>query len=75
MVVDGGVGGFEQNFHYPQFGQSAYNANATNKQQSSGEKMSRSNGAMDLIDAMDDIVKLMDDNKKKISRRTIERLV
>jgi hypothetical protein len=75
MVVDGGVGGLEQSFHHPQFGQSAYNADATNTQRSSRERISRSNGAMDLTNAMDDIVKLVNDNKKEISRRAIERLV
>jgi hypothetical protein len=75
MVVDGGVGGFEQNFHYPQFGQSAYNADATNTQQFSRKRISRSNGAMDLTNAMNDIVRLVDDDKKEVSRRAIERLV
>jgi hypothetical protein len=75
MVVDGGVGELEQSFHHPQSGQSAYNTDATNTQQSSGKRISRNNDVMDLIHAMDDIVKLVNDNKKKISRRVIERLV
>jgi hypothetical protein len=37
--------------------------------------MSRSNNAVDLINKINDIVKLVDDDKKKVSRRAIERLV
>jgi hypothetical protein len=36
--------------------------------------MSQSNNAINLINAMDDIIRLMNDNKK-ISRRAIERLI
>jgi hypothetical protein len=75
MVVDGGVGGLEQSFYHPQSGQSAYNADATNTQQPSEERISRNNGAMDLINAMDDIIKLVNDDKKEVSRRAIERLI
>jgi hypothetical protein len=39
------------------------------------KRMLRSNNAMDLINAINDIIKLMNDDKKKISRRAIERLV
>jgi hypothetical protein len=75
MVVDGGVEGLEQSFHHPQFGQNAYNANATNAQQPSGKRISRSNGAINLINAMNDIVRLMNDDKKNISRRAIKQLI
>jgi hypothetical protein len=75
MVVDGEMEELEQSFHHPQSGQSAYNANATNTQQFSEKKMSRNNGAMNLTNAMNDIIKLMNDNKKKVSRRAIERLI
>jgi hypothetical protein len=75
MVVDGGMKGFEQSFHHPQFGQSAYNADATNMQQFSEKRISRINNAMNLTNAMNDIIKLMNDDKKKVSRRIIERLV
>jgi hypothetical protein len=74
-VVDGGVEGLEQSFYHLQFGQSAYNAIATNTQRSSEKEMSRNNNATDLTNAMDDIIRLMDDDKKEISRQAIERLV
>jgi hypothetical protein len=75
MIVDGGMKGFEQSFYHPQSGQSAYNANATNTQWFSEKRISRNNGAMNLINAMNDIIRLMNDNKKEISRRAIERLI
>jgi hypothetical protein len=75
MVVDGGMEGFEQSFHHPQFGQSAYNANTTNTQEFSGKRISRSNNAINLTNAINDIIKLMNDERKKISRQIIERLV
>jgi hypothetical protein len=75
MVVDGGMEELEQSFHHPQSGQSAYNANATNTQQPREKRISRSNNAMDLTNAMNDIIRLMNDDKKKINRRIIERLV
>jgi hypothetical protein len=37
--------------------------------------MWRNNGAMDLINAINDIVRLVDDSKKEVSRRAIEQLV
>jgi hypothetical protein len=46
-----------------------------NTQQPSGEGISQNNGAMNLTNAVNDIVKLVDDDKKEVSRRAIERLV
>jgi hypothetical protein len=75
MVVDGGMGGLEQSFYHLQSGQSAYNANAINTQQSNEEGISQNNNAINLTNAINDIVKLVNDDKKRVSRRAIERLV
>jgi hypothetical protein len=44
-------------------------------QQVSEKRMLGSNNAINLINAINDIIRLMNDNKKKVSRRAIERLV
>jgi hypothetical protein len=75
MIVNGGMEGLEQSFYYSQSGQSAYNANATNTQRFSEKRMLRNNGAINLTNVINDIVKLMNDKKKKVSRQAIERLV
>jgi hypothetical protein len=73
MIIDEGVGGLEQSFHYPKAGQSALNDNAAREQRDHGKGASQQNGEEDLLRAVNEIVGLLDKNKKKAGRRAIER--
>jgi hypothetical protein len=73
MVIDGGVGGLEQSFHHPEAGQSALNDNAAREQRDHGKGASQRDGKEDLLRAVNEIVGLFDEDKKKAGRRVIER--
>jgi hypothetical protein len=73
MVINGGVGGLEQSFHHPEAGQSAHNSSAQEEQRDRSEEASQRNGEEDLLKAVNDIVGLLDEDKKKAGRRAIER--
>jgi hypothetical protein len=73
MVIDGGVGGFEQSFHHPEAGQSAHNSSAQKEQKDRSKEASQKNGKENLLKAVNDIVGLLDEDKKKVGRRIIER--
>jgi hypothetical protein len=73
MVIDGGVGGLEQSFHHPEAGQNALNDNAARKQRDHGKEASQRDGEEDLLRAINEIVGLLDEDKKKAGRRAIER--
>jgi hypothetical protein len=73
MVIDGGMGGFEQSFHHPEAGQSAHNSSAQEEQQNRSEGASQKNGEENLLKAVNDIVELLDKNKKKAGRRAIKK--
>jgi hypothetical protein len=73
MVIDGGVGGLEQSFHHPKAGQSAHNSSAQEEQRDRSEEASQRNGEEDLLKAVNDIVGLLDEDKKEAGRRAIER--
>jgi hypothetical protein len=73
MVINGGVGGLEQSFHHPEAGQSAHNSSAQEKQRNRSKKASQRNGKENLLKAVNDIVGLLNENKKKAGRRAIER--
>jgi hypothetical protein len=75
MVIDAGVGGLEQNFHHSEAGQSARNANTENEQRASSIGASRNYGEEDISAAVDKIVGLLDDDRKKEGRRAIEKLI
>jgi hypothetical protein len=73
MVINGGVGGFEQNFHHPKAGQSAHNSSAQEEQRNRSEGASQRDGEEDLLKAVNDIVGLLDEDKKEAGRRAIEK--
>jgi hypothetical protein len=73
MVIDGRMGGLEQSFHYPEAGQSAHNNSAQKEQRDRSEEASQRNGKKNLLKAVNDIVGLLDEDKKKAGRRAIER--
>jgi hypothetical protein len=73
MVIDGGMGGLEQSFHHPEAGQNALNDNAAKEQRDHGKEASPRDGEKDLLRAVNEIVGLLDENKKKAGRRAIER--
>jgi hypothetical protein len=73
MVIDGGVGGLEQSFHHPEAGQSAHNSSAQEEQRNRSEGALRRNGEEDLLKAVNDIVGLLNEDKKEAGRRAIER--
>jgi hypothetical protein len=73
MVIDEGMGGFEQNFHHPEAGQSALNDNAAKEQRNYGKEASQRNGEEDLLKAVNEIVGLFDKDKKEADRRVIEK--
>jgi hypothetical protein len=73
MVIDEGMGGLEQNFHHPKAGQSAHNSSAQEEQRNRSEGASQKNGEEDLLKAVNDIVGLLNENKKKTGRRAIKK--
>jgi hypothetical protein len=73
MVIDGGVGGFEQSFHHPEAGQNALNDNAAKEQRDYGKGASQRDREEDLLRAVNEIVGLFDKDKKKAGRKAIER--
>jgi hypothetical protein len=73
MVIDEGVEGFEQSFHHPKAGQSAHNSSAQEEQRDRSKGASQKNRAEDLLRAVNDIVGLLDEDKKKARRKAIER--
>jgi uncharacterized FlaG/YvyC family protein len=73
MVINGGMGGFEQSFHHPETGQSAHNSSAQEEQRNRSEEASQKNGEEDLLKAVNDIVGLLDENKKEAGRKTIKK--
>jgi hypothetical protein len=73
MVIDGGVGEFEQSFHYSEAGQSAFNDNAAKEQRNHGKEALQRDVEEDLLRAVNEIVGLLDENKKEAGRRAIER--
>jgi hypothetical protein len=75
MVIDGGVGGLEQSFYHPEAGLSARNANKKNEQRASSDGAPRAYGEGDISAAVDKIVGLLDNNRKKEGRRAIKKLV
>jgi hypothetical protein len=54
-------------------GQSAHNSSAQEEQRDRSEGASQKNGKEDLLKAVNDIVGLLDEDKKKAGRRAIER--
>jgi hypothetical protein len=73
MVINGGVGGFEQSFHHPEAGQSAHNSSAQEEQRNRSKGASQKNEEENLLKAVNNIVGLLDENKKKAGRRIIEK--
>jgi hypothetical protein len=73
MVINGGVRGLEQSFHHPEAGQSAHNSSAQEEQRNRSEEASQKNGKKDLLKAVNNIVGLLNEDKKKAGRRAIER--
>jgi hypothetical protein len=73
MVIDEGVGGFEQSFHHPKAGQNVLNDNAAKEQRNHGKEASPRNGEEDLLRVVNEIVGLLDEDKKEAGRRAIER--
>jgi hypothetical protein len=73
MIIDGVVGGLEQSFHHPEAGQSAHNSSAQEEQRNRSEGASQKNGEENLLKAVNDIIGLLNENKKKAGRRAIER--
>jgi hypothetical protein len=73
MIINGGVGGLEQSFYHPEAGQSAHNNSAQEEQRDRSEGASQRNGEEDLLKAVNNIVGLLDEDKKEAGRRTIER--
>jgi negative regulator of replication initiation len=73
MVINGGVGGLEQSFHHPEAGQSAHNSSAQKEQRDRSEEASQRNREEDLLKAVNDIVELLDEDKKEAGRKAIER--
>jgi hypothetical protein len=73
MVINGGMGGLEQSFHHPEAGQSAHNSSAQEEQRDRSEGASQRNGEENLLKAVNDIVELLDEDKKKAGRKAIER--
>jgi hypothetical protein len=65
MVIDEGVRGLEQNFHHPEAGQSAHNSSAQEEQRDRNEEASQKNGKKNLLKTVNDIVELLNENKKK----------
>jgi negative regulator of replication initiation len=59
--------------HHPKAGQSAHNSSAQKEQRNRSEKVSQKNGKKDLLKAVNDIVGLLDEDKKKAERRAIKR--
>jgi hypothetical protein len=73
MVINGGMGGLEQSFHHPKAGQSALNDNAAREQRNHGKEASQKDKEEDLLRAVNEIVGLLNENKKEAGRRAIER--
>jgi hypothetical protein len=73
IIINEEVGGLEQSFHHPEAGQSALNDNAAKEQRDHGKGASPRDGKEDLLRAINEIVGLLDENKKKAGRRAIER--
>jgi hypothetical protein len=73
MVIDGGVRGFEQSFHHPEAGQNAHNSSAQKEQRDRSEGASQKNEEKDQLKVVNDIVRLLDEDKKKAGRRAIKR--
>jgi hypothetical protein len=73
MVIDEGVGELEQSFHHPEAGQSAHNSSAQEEQRDRSEGALHKNGKENLLKAVNDIVELLDEDKKKAGRKAIER--
>jgi hypothetical protein len=73
MIINGGMGELEQSFHHPKAGQSALNDNAAKEQRNHGKEASQKNGKKDLLKAVNEIVGLLNKDKKKAGRKTIER--
>jgi hypothetical protein len=73
MVINGGMEELEQSFYHPKAGQSAHNNSAQEEQRNRSEKASQRNGEKDLLKAVNDIVGLLNEDKKKAGRRAIEK--
>jgi hypothetical protein len=73
IVIDEGVGELEQSFHHPEAGQSAHNSSAQEEQRDRSEGASQKNGEEDLLKAVNNIVGLLDEDKKEAGRRAIEK--
>jgi hypothetical protein len=73
IIIDEGVGGLEQSFHHPEAGQNALNDNAAKEQRNHGKGASQRDGEEDLLRAINEIVGLFDEDKKKAGRKAIER--
>jgi hypothetical protein len=73
MVINEEVGELEQSFHHPEAGQNALNDNAAREQRDHGKGASPRDGKEDLLRAVNEIVGLLDEDKKEVGRRAIER--
>jgi hypothetical protein len=73
MIINEGMGGLEQSFHHPKAGQNAFNDNAAKEQRDYGKGASQKDGEEDLLRAVNEIVGLLDEDKKEADRRAIER--
>jgi hypothetical protein len=73
IVIDGGIGGLEQSFHHPKAGRNALNDNAAKEQRNHGKGASQNDKEKDLLKAVNEIVGLLNKDKKKAGRRAIER--
>jgi hypothetical protein len=73
MIINGGVGELEQSFHHLEAGQSAHNSSAQKEQQDRSEGASQKNGEEDLLEAINNIVGLLNEDKKEAGRKAIEK--
>jgi hypothetical protein len=73
MVINEGVGVLEQSFHHPEAGQSAHNSSAQKEQRNRNKEALQKNGKENLLKTVNNIVRLLNKDKKKAGRKTIEK--
>jgi hypothetical protein len=73
MVINRGMRGLEQSFYHLKAGQSAHNSSAQEEQRDRSKEASQKNGKEYLLKAVNDIIGLLDENKKKAGRKAIEK--
>jgi hypothetical protein len=75
MVINEGVGELEQSFHHLEASLNARNADKKNEQRASSNQASRNYGEKDISAADNEIVGLLNDNRRKKKRKTTKKLV